>query len=227
MSSEKVPEDLYYLLVIVSHMSRDVNALVERIRVCGTYTVLKAAKTAARTALFDAGFEREWFTEYEMDEKHYGSERQMETSGSVVHAVAPDGTTFDVFIRITLNAGNFMPEYGGEMIRRELYHLLQTTVIYSQTDPAGKRQTDVEGSFGTFEDAKRAASTVLLSEEDGITRDSFAEYSEAGPGEKDCGYTEDVVVHAVAENGENYLVRVMKTEGLEAVKQAHAAGLRA
>jgi hypothetical protein len=31
------------------------------------------------------------------------------------------------------------------------------------------------------------------------------------------------VVQAVAENEENYLVRVLKMEGLEAVKQAHAA----
>jgi hypothetical protein len=222
-SSEAVPEDLYYLLFTISHMKYDVNAIVERIRVCGTYTVLKAAKTAAHTALFDAGFEREWFTECDVDERHYGPEREMDTSGRIVHAVAPDGTTFDVSIHTALNIGKFLPEDGGEMIRRDLYHVLQTTVVYSAADPAGKRHTDVEGSFDSFEEAKKFALTVLLSEEDGITKDSFSEYSEAGPGETDCGYAEDVVVQAVAENGENYLVRVVKTEGLEAVKQAHAA----
>lgn len=222
-SSEQVPDDLYYVVINISHINKDPNVLFERFRVCGVYTVLKAAKRDAHNVLIDAGLEREFFTEYETDERHYGPERELETSGRIVHAVAEDGTRFDVNIHTALNISKLKAD-DGERIRRELWHVLQTTVVYNGVDPFGKRHTDVEGSFASYEEAKKYALGVLLSEEDGITKESFAEYDEAGPGEPDCGYAEDVVVHAVTIHGENHLVRVLKTEGLEAVKQAYEAG---
>ena len=193
-SYRPVPEELYYLVVAITHPQHDVNAITKRLRVCRTST---EAKKAAHSSLLNAGFERELFTEYDVNEKHEGSEREMDSSGRVVHAVALDGTTFDVNIKTASNRGMFLPEDEDGMIERDLYHVLQTTVDYSRDAPGGKRHTDVEGSFDSYE-AKGFAGTVLLSEEDGITKDSFPEYSEAGPGETDCGYAEDVVVHAVA-----------------------------
>jgi hypothetical protein len=64
---------------------------------------------------------------------------------------------------------------------------------------------------------------VLLSRQDGVTRESFAEYTEAEPGERDCGYGDNVIVHAASDYGTNYLVSVIKTQELEAVKIAEAA----
>jgi hypothetical protein len=87
---------------------------------------------------------------------------------------------FVVSIHTALNIGKSLPEDGGEMIKRDLYHVLQTTVVYSEADPAGKRHADVEGSFDSFEEAKKYALTVLLSKEDGVTKDSFSEHSKGG-----------------------------------------------
>ena len=222
-SDPPAPENLYYVIVTLSHLQHDVNEVMEQIRVCGTYTSLKGAKAAARSCLFDAGFAREWFHEYDVGED--GTDEG--PNGQAVHAVAPDGTVFTVSVATAANTNKLRSDNDSDdgLIERDLYHVLQTTVDHcSGSEDGGKRQTDVEGSFATFDEARRFAASVLLCPEDGITKDSFAEYSEAGPGEADCGYSEDVVVHAVGQqNGVNYLVRVVKTEELEAVRQAHAA----
>jgi hypothetical protein len=76
------------------------------------------------------------------------------------------------------------------------------------------RDIDVQHTSTSYKKARELASNVLLSPADGITKDSFAEYSEAGPNETDCGYGEKVIVHAASEYGTNYLVSVDKTQEL-------------
>ena len=60
--------DLYHVLFSVSHIQKDVNCEVEKVRVCGTHTNLPAAKAAAHRTLFEAGYEREWFTEFDTNQ---------------------------------------------------------------------------------------------------------------------------------------------------------------
>src|SRR5262249_20245516 len=153
-------------------------------------------KAAAHRCLFDAGFTREWFSEYDLYE--HVNETESGPNGQIVRAIAPDGTVFVVSLATAANTNKFRADSGADdgMIERDLFHVLQTTVDYSGPEDGGKRQTDVEGSFASFEEAKKFATTVLLNKEDGITRDSFPEYSEAGPEDSDCGYSEDVIVHA-------------------------------
>ena len=64
---------------------------------------------------------------------------------------------------------------------------------------------------------------MLLSPENGISKESFAYYCEAGPDESDCGYGENVIVHATSDYGMNYLVIVIKSQELEAVTVAEAS----
>jgi hypothetical protein len=49
---------------------------------------------------------------------------------------------------------------------------------------------------------------VLLDKEDGLTREEYEEYDEKDEYKDDWPYGEDVLVHAVNPNGENYLVEV-------------------
>src|SRR5271169_5882783 len=61
----QTPESLYHVMITQSHLNKDVNSVIEKVRVCGTYTSLPAAKAAAHRCLFDAGYEQEWFSEFD------------------------------------------------------------------------------------------------------------------------------------------------------------------
>lgn len=63
---------------------------------------------------------------------------------------------------------------------------------------------------------------MLLSDEEGITVSSYAEYCEAGPNENDCGYGENVIVHGISDN-KNHLVSVLKCQELESVRLAEVS----
>lgn len=215
-------ENLYHVIFTTSHISKDVNAEVEKVRVCGTYTTLPAAKAAAHRTLFEAGYEREWFVDYETNEQEFIAHHVKRRTGLCVLAKAPDGTIFRVSVATTPN--NLKLEGDDDhKVHQVLYHVVQTNVLYTEDDTGEARETNVEGSFTSYEEARKYASQVLLAPEDGVTKESFEQYDEAGPDEKDCGYGENVVVHAVGANGENYLVSVLKAQDLESVRLAEAA----
>lgn len=217
---EARPENLYHIIVTQSHLNKDVNSTVEKIRICGTYTSLPAAKAAAHRCLFDAGYEQEWFSEFDVKPEQIPLRKRK--AGQIVYAVAPDGTTFDVRIATTRNLWQYEAQKDGKVML-DLYHVLRTTVDYGRDEDREERETNIEGSFESYEQAWNYAQEVLLSETDGVTRSSFADYHEAAPGERDCGYGENVIVHAVGQNSVNFLVSVVKAEEMEAVRLAEAA----
>lgn len=90
-------------------------------------------------------------------------------------------------------------------------------------DEAQRRNINIEETFITYDEARSYVQGVLLSEESGITKGSFTEYDEAGKNESDCGYGENVVIHAAGINGENYIISILKSEELESVRLAEAA----
>jgi hypothetical protein len=215
--------NLYHILLSVSHLNRDVNSDVQRLRVCGTYTSLKAAKAAAHRCLFDAGYEKEWFTTFDtIDHPDHQVTFPSSTRGEVVRAVAPDGTLFSVSVVTSPNIRHYCPNEE-DRIEGDLFHVLQTVVLYHVDESGETRETSIQGSFDSYESAKSFARSVIISDEDGITKQSFAEYSEAGPGEADCGFGENVIVHAIGPYGENFLVSVLKGQEMEAVRLAEAA----
>ena len=214
-------ENLYHIMITQSHLSKDVNAAVEKVRVCGTYTSLPAAKAAAHRCLFDAGYEQEWFSEFDA-KLSSDSDSRRRANGAVVYAVAPDKTTFTVSIATTPNLSGYEANKDGKVMR-DLYFVLQTTVDYSRDEDGEERETNVEGCFESYEEARKCAQEVLLCESDGVTKSSFASYDEAAAGERDCGYGENVIVHAVGQNGVNFLVSVIKAQEMEAVRLAEAA----
>lgn len=216
-------ENLYHILFTVSHIQKDPNGAIENIRVCGTFTDLKAAKAEAHKTLFEAGYEREWFTEYDTNQDEFAAHHIKRRTGLNVFAKASDGTIFRVSVATTPNVQGFKGDPEEHKVHLDLYHVVETVVLYDEDDSGEARESNVEGSFRTYEEARKFASEVLLAPESGVTKDSFDQYDEAEPDEKDCGYGENVVLHAVGANGENILVSVLKEQEMEAVRLSEAA----
>lgn len=216
-------DNLYHVLFSISHIQKDVNSEVEKVRVCGTYTELSAAKAAAHRTLFEAGYEQEWFTQFDTNQEAFIAHHIKRRTGLCVFAKAADGTIFRVSVATAPNVPGFNAPGEDHKVHLDLYHVVQTVVLYDEDDSGEARETIVEGSFTTYEDARKFASEILLAPEEGVTKESFEQYDEAGPKEKDCGYGENVVVHAVGKNGENMLVSVLKGQEMESVRLAEAA----
>ncbi|OBT45532.1 hypothetical protein VE00_05073 [Pseudogymnoascus sp. WSF 3629] len=222
-ASKAYPENLYHVVLTTSHLQKDPNSQIEKIRIAGTYCTLEAAKAAAHSCLFDAGYEREWFSQYEVDPAALESYKIHQSIGLVVLAVASDGTTFRVSISTTPNNSHLTTDNEDGRIATDLYYVVQTTADYADGEEGKRHDINIEGIFTTNDKAQAFAHSVLLSEEDGITKESFAEYDEAGGNEGDCGFGENVVVHAVGINGENYQICVIKGQAAESIKLAEAA----
>ena len=196
------------------------DGVFEHLVVCRSFA---AARGDDGWAGFEAGYEREWFTEYDTNQAEFAAHHIKRRTGLAVFAQAQDGTIFRVSVATTPNLQGFQGNPEDHKVHFNLYHVVETVIMYDEDDSGEARETNVEGSFKTYEEARRFASEVLLAPENGVTKESFAQYDEAGPSEKDCGYGENVVVHAVGANGENLLVSVLKGQELESVRLAEAA----
>jgi len=226
MASNGTPriENLYHVIYTTSHLSQleDPNDQVEKVRIGGTYTNLGAAKAAAHKTLFDAGYQKEWFVEYDTQQQQFEAHGIKRRAGLAVYAKAKDGTVFRVGIATTPNVHAFRDDEDHK-IHKPLYHVVQTSVLYGEDDSGESRETNVEGSYLQYEEAREFASKILLNADNGVTKESFAKYEEAGPNETDCGYGENVLVHAVGQNGENIIVMVLRGQELESVRLAEAS----
>ncbi|OAF60991.1 hypothetical protein VC83_02678 [Pseudogymnoascus destructans] len=101
-----------------------------------------------------------------------------------------------------------------------------STMQYKQNangDGGQRRGINIEGIFMTYDKAQSFEHSVLLSEEDEITKESFAEYDKAGDNKRDCGFGGNVVIHAVGINGEKHLISVIKGQPMNSVELAEAA----
>ncbi|KFY04506.1 hypothetical protein O988_00726 [Pseudogymnoascus sp. VKM F-3808] len=216
-------ENLYHIVLTTSHIQKDPNSEIEKIRIAGTYCTPEAAKVAAHSCLFDSGYERDWFSQYEVDPAALESYKIHQRMGLVVFAEASDGTAFRISISTTPNIDHLTTDNDDGRIATDLYYVVQTNIKYANGDEGQDRDVNIEGIFLKYDKARAFARSVLLSKEDGITKGSFAEYDEAGDNERDCGFGENVVVHAVGNGGENYLISVIKGQTAESVKLSEAA----
>ncbi|KAF3482092.1 uncharacterized protein GIQ15_04851 [Arthroderma uncinatum] len=194
------PGDLFHVIFTTSHIQKDPRGEMEKVRIPGTYTSIGAAKAAAHSCLFDAGYEREWFSKYETNPEVFESLGIRQRAGLAVFATAPDGTTFRVRIHTTPNVNHLTTSYEDGRIPVDLYYVVQANVEYADGQGGELRDINIEGTFKSYDEARDFARGVLLSEEDGISKQSFAQYDEAGPNERDCGYGENVIVHAEMES---------------------------
>lgn len=213
-------ENLYHVILTTSNVKHDPNAETDKVRICGTYTSLPAAKGAAHSCLFEAGYEQDWFTTF--DTQHKGDSKWTHPNGIVVYAVASNDDTFVVSIATTPNVYNIKSNADGK-VDTDLFHVVHTTIFYDWDESGGLRQTNVLGSYESYEKARAAARIALLSSDDGLSAQSWEEYSEIPVGALDWEYGEDVIVHAAGAGGENVWVSVLKGQEMESVRLKEAA----
>jgi len=218
-------EEIYHVLITSSHLTKDPTQQVEKLRVIGTYDSLPLAKAAAHRAIFDAGYEAEFFKAYGVTVDFFDQQRvpRQDRDGLLVYAVAQDGTIFQVRIVTTPNDTKWTHQFENGRICRDLYYVVQTTASYYDDEGKSSRVHNIEGVFDSYKEARKLALDALLDEADGMTKESYAQYDEAVANETDCGYGENVLVHAVGQNGENLLVSVVKGRVLESVRLMEAS----
>jgi hypothetical protein len=179
----------------------------EDVNIFGTYTNLPAAKEAAKKVLSTEGYEREWFPTYEVKDD-YMNEDWKHGDGIMLYAEAPEGEVFKVMIQTEPNLLK-IPEMESKdgKVEQSLYYVLQTVINYNLDRSGANRETTIEGTFRHRKEARERASSAVL--DGGLTKDGFVEYDEHD-GSKDWPWGPGVIIHAVAEGGENYLVSIIK-----------------
>ena len=221
-------EPLYHILLVISNIKHDPNSEVQKVRVCGTYLDLDRAKAEAHRVLFEAGYEREWFTTFDA-QRNSDPTTWTHGDGVMVYAVAPEGEVFIVSLDTTANVNKWKcsSEDDGR-IARPLFHVLETAIYYDKDESGESRKTHVLSSHEKYDEARKAASTALLSAEDGITKKSsrWAEYDSLPLKETDWEFGENVVVHAVGQGGENVILSVVEAQESETVRMEAAMRIR-
>ena len=210
---------LYHILISQSHLSESPKHPTATAHICGTYTSLPAAKAAAQRALFSAGYESEWLTEFDVRDDQLPPE--MRGRGVVVYAASAIGILIEVSILTTPNLkgweGNIL-----EKVQGELYHVVQTTIDCNCDKDREHKDLNIVGTYQTYDEAWRAAKLCLLDQDDGITKKSFTQYDEAQAGKNNCRFSENTVVCAVGENGISYQVDVVKGQEMAVARLAEA-----
>ncbi|KAJ6140018.1 hypothetical protein N7471_006504 [Penicillium samsonianum] len=203
MPPENQPElDSIYHVMLMTSEKKGLGGKRDKIRIIGTYTSFSTFETNPEVL--------EGFGAYE-------------GTGLTVYAIATDGTVFRVRISTSPNVLHLTTDNEDGRISTPLFYVVQTNVPYCSHERKPSHDTNVEGVFQSYAEARKFASTVLLSEEEGITASSYEDYCEASPDESDCEYGDNVIVHAVGKNDENYFVSVIVCQELESVKLAEAS----
>ena len=212
-------KQLYHVILTSFHF-KDPNSEVQKVRVCGTFTSIKAAKAAAHRTFFDAGYEQEWFKVFDSQTQEIKDWKHGD--GVIVYAEAPDGEVFTISVYTAKDTLGLQGNNEGK-VEVDLYHIPQTTIFYGKDARGDLRETKIEGTFQTNNDARAAAMAVLVDKKDGLTKESWAEYDELPLGQKDWEFGENVLVHAVGSNGENVLLTVVKEQEMESFSIMEAA----
>jgi len=195
-------ELLYHVKRTIIDFAQDQSGATQTTDIFGTFTDLAAAKAAARSALPSEGYLKDDFVKYEEND---GTKEWKHGDGVIVFAKAPAGQEFEVRLDTTPNTLHFKSNASSE-VEGHLHYVLQTTIYYNNDRIGGIQTTEVEGTYPTRKAAREAAKNALLNEN--VTKESFAEYNEKDSERDEWPYGDDVLIHAVAETGENFKISV-------------------
>jgi len=203
-------ENLYTIKVTQTDYHLDPSGALQHVLLAGTYTSLASAKTAAHTTLYTLGYTTLDLPTYEIKGQSTGLPQEWKYGdGVLVHATAPSGEQFQVEIETTENTLKPWEKHDAtSKLTEKLYYVLQTTIHYDLDAAGAKRDTNIEGIHASRVEATKAAKKSLL-EKDVTSKESFVEYDEFA-GQEDWAFGENVVVHAVGGNGQNYEVAVVE-----------------
>ncbi|KAM5350318.1 hypothetical protein ACJ41O_006823 [Fusarium nematophilum] len=208
MTTNAVPELLHHTTLTVIDYHEDPSGATRSVYVLGTHGTLEAAKAFATSALQGLKYEPNDFAEYAVR----STEPWKHGDGVLVFARAPAGQVFFIGINTTPNNESLPASPDGAVVLPQgadlLHYVLQTTIDYNQDRTGSVQSMEIEGSYVHRDDALAAARRCLDPEQ-------FVEYdvreSEEMAGQWPFG--EDVVVHAVAETGQNFVVAVRTVPG--------------
>lgn len=217
---DAIPEQLYHTTLTVIDFHKDTSGSTRDVYVLGTHTTLPAAKSFTLHALESLGYSKDDFTTYSTrpsgDPESETTPAWPHGDGVLVYAKAPASQEFLLGIDTKPNTES-LPSGGPDhtpLLPRDYTHLhyvIQQKTDYNQDSKNSNYQaSEIEGCYVHRADAVDAARALLAGE-----RAEFAQYDERD-GEDEQGqwpFGEDVIVHAVAETGENYTVAVRTIPG--------------
>ena len=220
-SNPGVPTSLFNTILTVVDHGDNAAGSVNHVYPLGTHTSLEAAKDFSRKALQSLGYSPSDFTSYEERPKAPGSDAEAwpHGDGTMVYAKRTGPHDFIVGIATTPNNENLPADPSNPTQLAlpggtdHLHYVMQSKVDYNAVRADAAQSTEIEGIYTKRADALAAAKACLLDED--VRPEDFAEYDESdSPAFKnEWPFGEDVVVHAVAQTGENYTVAVRTVVG--------------
>ncbi|KAK0649200.1 hypothetical protein B0T16DRAFT_326958 [Cercophora newfieldiana] len=216
MASDKgnVPDLLFHTVLTVIDYHADTSGSTQEVFILGTHTTIESAKAFSQTALSHLGYAPDDFDSYASRADTPAAE-WTHGDGVAVYAKAPAGQEFIVSLDTTPN-NEGLPEGENNELQLpkgfdHLHYVLQTKTDYNQDKSGAFQTTEIEGCYVKRADAESAAKKALAD----MDRQGFSQYDERDT-EDEKGqwpFGEDVLVHAVAETGENYSVAVRTVPG--------------
>jgi len=200
-------DTLYTVKTTLTDYHHDKTGALQQVQIAGTYTSLTEAKEAAKTALYKLGYSKEDLPIYDIKTAS-NAETWTFGEGVLVHARAPTNEDFFVVIETTPNVFKIQSNGASSLVTEKLSYVLQTTIHYDVDASGAKRETTIEGIYTSRGHAIKAAKKVML--EDGVVEKKVYTEWDENSGQKDWSFGENVYVHAVAENGQNFEVEVVE-----------------
>lgn len=199
---QKSSDLLYHIILTVIDFHLEPSGSKRAIYILGTRATIEAAKDSAFRVLQTLRYKPDDFTEYAVHSSH--AETWDHGDGVLIYAKAPAGQVFLVSIQATptqqLQAdgdGTILLPHGVP----SLHYVTQTVIDYNKDRTGCVQEMQIEGTFVHRADARTAARKLL----DPL---DYAEYDTPEKMKGEWPYGEDVLVHAVAENGENTTVEI-------------------
>ncbi|KAF4500854.1 hypothetical protein FAGAP_2945 [Fusarium agapanthi] len=200
---QNISDLLYHIILTVIDFHLEPSGSKRDIYILGTWATIEAAKESASRVLHTLRYKPDDFTEYADHSSHVGTWDHGD--GVLVYAKAPAGQVFLVSIQATPNTELLQADRDGAVLLPHgipsLHYVTQTVIDYNKDRTGCVQEMQIEGTFVHRADARVAARKLL----DPL---DYAEYDTPEKMKGEWPYGDDVLAHAVAENGENTTVEI-------------------
>lgn len=194
---------LYHIILTVIDFHLEPSGSKRAIYILGTRATIEAAKDSAFRVLHTLRYKPDDFAEYTVHSSHTGT--WAHGDGVLIYAKAPAGQVFLVSIQATPNTEELQADREGAILVPHgvpsLHYVTQTVIDYDKDRTGCVQEMQIEGTFVRRADARKAARKLL----DPL---DYVEYDTPEKMKGEWPYGEDVLVHAVAECGENTTVEI-------------------
>ncbi|KAL2830458.1 hypothetical protein BDW59DRAFT_158368 [Aspergillus cavernicola] len=204
---------MYHVILTITRQGERVTKTV---RILGTYTTHLAAKKVAQNYFVDVGYSRDMFSRYHVRDTFIKDEDPTDVLGrleSYLYGVTHEGAIFQVDVNTARNNKELTTDSDDGLLAVPLYFVVRATLEDGQGEDGLRGRVSVEGSFASYEEARDYASKVRISPD--VPKEEFWTYDEAEPDKTECGYGDNVVLHAVTRQRINSFVMVIGSQDSE------------